>query len=169
MFIDPRVRKWERWREGERDTQRERETSIGYLLYAHLDWGWNLQPHGVCTGWHSNQLSHPPGHIYVFLTRHYLRLQGCNCAVGNECLYNPPSLPHCTGSKPLIDTFYSNFDSFVLTFTKLTEGNDLAYSFYLSISVTSLSGGCMSYGRKERAGTECTRVTYSNRVLLERR
>lgn len=70
-----------------------------------------------------------------------------------ECLYNPLSLSPLRGVvNPLIYTYCSNLDSFVLTLTKLLEGHDLASSFYLRISVTFLSWelSCFS-GRKEMA------------------
>lgn len=52
--------------------------------------------------------------------------------------------------EPLIHTYYSNFDSFVLTLMKLIEGNDVVYSFNLRISVTFLSWklSCFTGGKE---------------------
>ena len=70
-----------------------------------------------------------------------------------ECPYNPPSLSPAQGVvERLIHTYYSHFDSFVLTLTKLIEGNNFAYSFYLRISVTFLSWELSCFiGGKEMA------------------
>lgn len=84
---------------------------------------------------------------------------GCRHAVEYRCKWMPLQfciLP-CIGSKPLIYTYYSNFYSFILTSTRLIEENNLAYSFYLRINVTSLSWEFSFFiGRKEMAGMECT-------------
>lgn len=69
----------------------------------------------------------------------------------SQCPYNLPSLSTAQGVvEPLIHTYYSNFDSFVLTLMKLIEGNDLVYSFYLRISVTFLSWklSCFTRGKE---------------------
>lgn len=64
---------------------------------------------------------------------------------------SPPPAPGVV--KPLIQTWWRDFDSFVLTFTELTEGNYLAYGFYLRSRVTSLSWGFSCFtGREEMAG-----------------
>lgn len=70
-----------------------------------------------------------------------------------ECPYNPPSLSPAQGVvECLIHTYYSNFDSFVLTLTKLIEGNSFPYSFYLRINVTFLSWELSCFiGGKEMA------------------
>lgn len=103
-------------------------------------------------------------YLFIIFKRCYLKLQGYRHAVG--CRHKRMSLQPsftlpCTGSKTP--------DFFVLTFAKLIEGDDLSYSFFLRINVIFLSWAfsCLT-GRKEMAGTECTRVKYSNRVMLER-
>lgn len=88
--------------------------------------------------------------VVCFFRHGCLRLQGCRHGVlvslqPSFTFHSPLGVV-----EPLIHTYYNNFDSFVLTLTKLIEGNGFVYSFYLRISVTFLSWerSCFTRGKE---------------------
>lgn len=92
--------------------------------------------------------------LVFFLKPGYLRLQGSRRAVGGRCKWISLQLsfilPTLGVVELLLYAFGINFDSFVLTFPKLIEGNHLTYRFYLRFSVASLSWGFLCFtGRKK--------------------